>query len=651
MLSIAPVSAGHQKYFMSLANSDYYLSGGEPEGQWFSQGADILELRDTVFQIEFEKIAAGFDLKKRPLVQNAGHPDRRPGWDLCFSAPKSVSVLFAFASDEWRQIIRDCQEKAVKYALCDIENNYCFSRRGRAGCRHVPAKMAVAMFEHCTSRALDPDLHTHSIVFNVGVRDDGSTGALTNTRFFYQKKHEGGVYRNELRRLLEQELPIKCKTVESWFEIEGFPKELCNLFSKRRQEIVAKLGELGLESATAAAYATLETRKAKSLVPPRSELFEKWREEANAIGINVGQIIKKLNEREWVQKENNKSPQIDNSIDHDNQDHPGYTRYEFVAEIIRLLREEGFNDFDIDVAKHIEASARRRRGQEYEFNDRVNRRLQVDEAYRRKLLKRVDAIQSRLASFDWSILNVEQSIHKYSRPRAILRTHIDYELRQFKRAIQKKKPVIISRGRFSRQAKEVLGRDEANTVRAIIKNRGPLQVINTKDLERINLCLRVCNETWQKSDVDVWGFSLSRAGANRLQQESGIRSRSFKALELMRKPTASFRAKYAAKELTRQALFGYGYKLKSFTTKKKLLVVNDAHRLTPQQMQTLLDSMNRTGSRLILVGQADFKRDQKTAFDQVAYRVKRNDNLQIRKDYLAFNSNQNQSHNYERGMS
>ena len=240
--------------------------------------------------------------------------------------------------------------------------------------------------------------------------------------------------------------------------------------------------------------------------------------------------------------------------------------------------------------------------------------------------------------FDWSILNVEQTINKYSKPRAALRTHIDYELKQFKRAIQKKKAIKIKRRRLPHQAKQYLSREEADTVRAIINNRGPLQIINSNDASRINLCLRVCNEIWGKSNVDVLGFSLSRHGATKLQEDTGIRSRSFKTFEVMRKPTAAYRAKYAIKELTRQALFNHGHKLNTFKTKGKLLVVTDAHNLDPSQMTELLHAIKKYRGRVILVGSTDFLQDRKTAFGHVAYRASRNDHLQIRKDYLTLDS-------------
>ena len=84
---------------------DYYTSGGGGEsyyvenqcdGKWFGKGADKLNLKGRINAAEFQHLLSGFDPRgKRPLVLNAGHSKRQCGWDLTFSAPKSVSILWA----------------------------------------------------------------------------------------------------------------------------------------------------------------------------------------------------------------------------------------------------------------------------------------------------------------------------------------------------------------------------------------------------------------------------------------------------------------------------------------------------------------------------------------------------------------------------
>ena len=111
----------------------------------------------------------------------------------------------------------------------------------------------------------------------------------------------GAFFRAALAHLLQEELGVKIVrplnkkgNMESWFEINGVSESLMEEFSKRRAEIKEALGKLGLESAAAAAVATLDTRKKKGTIPPREELFKMWREEGRKHGFTQANIEKIL---------------------------------------------------------------------------------------------------------------------------------------------------------------------------------------------------------------------------------------------------------------------------------------------------------------------------------------------------------------------
>ena len=95
MLSISPPmkGAGKGNYYTGLAQEDYYTKGGEPLGEWYGEGAEQLGLNGKVKDIELRLALEGFSPTGEKLVQNAGDKDRQSGWDLTFSAPKSVSIL------------------------------------------------------------------------------------------------------------------------------------------------------------------------------------------------------------------------------------------------------------------------------------------------------------------------------------------------------------------------------------------------------------------------------------------------------------------------------------------------------------------------------------------------------------------------------
>jgi len=90
VLSIGAASGG---YYTALAHEDYYHDGGEPPSLWHGRDAISLGLVDQIDKDIFLNLYDGFSPRGEPLTQNVGKEDHRAGFDLTFSAPKSVSVL------------------------------------------------------------------------------------------------------------------------------------------------------------------------------------------------------------------------------------------------------------------------------------------------------------------------------------------------------------------------------------------------------------------------------------------------------------------------------------------------------------------------------------------------------------------------------
>ena len=206
MLSVSAMSGGQGVYYTALAREDYYLEGGEPPGLWTGHGAQVLGLLGEIDKEDFSKIFDGLDSRGRPLVQNAGHENRQAGWDLTFSAPKSVSVLWSLLPPEAGAIIRECQLEAVRKACQYLEDEAGWTRRGKAGAIREKASLIVGLFEHGTSRAGDPQLHTHALFMNLAVRHDGTTGTIESKPFYQHKMAAGALYRSELAAQLQQKL-------------------------------------------------------------------------------------------------------------------------------------------------------------------------------------------------------------------------------------------------------------------------------------------------------------------------------------------------------------------------------------------------------------------------------------------------------------
>lgn len=284
MLSIQAMSGGSEAYYLALAKEDYYRKGGEPPGRWYGKGAKLLNLKGRIEDASLRHVLLGYDpASQQALVRNAGKENRQPGWDLTFSAPKSVSVLWSQAPPETRQAIQQAQAQAVDKALDYIEKEAAWTRTGKGGCERRQAKLVVAKFEHGTSREQDPQLHTHALIANVGLRPDGSTGTIESHPIYKNKMAIGALYRAELAHQLRRNLGLEVEKTKTAFEIKGVSKGLMTEFSKRREAIEEALEEKGLTSAQAASVAALDTRETKRDVP-RQQLFKEWQEVGRRLG-------------------------------------------------------------------------------------------------------------------------------------------------------------------------------------------------------------------------------------------------------------------------------------------------------------------------------------------------------------------------------
>lgn len=279
MLSVSKaIKAGQGEYYISLSTADdYYLDGLEPKGFWLGEGAESLNLFGEVQDEAFRNLLRGFSPDgQRKLVKNADL-ERRAGWDLTWSVPKSVSVLWSQANADVRQKIEKCVRDSVKAGIDYLQEVGGITRRGEDGWLHEKAKLVFAAFEHSTSRAQDPQLHIHTVLLNVAVRPDGSTGTVEPREIYRHQMAAGALFRAELAANLERELGLRAMREGRAFEVLGVDRELMATFSKRRGEIEAALKERGVSGGKASEIAALDTREKKEALP-REKLFSIWRQ-------------------------------------------------------------------------------------------------------------------------------------------------------------------------------------------------------------------------------------------------------------------------------------------------------------------------------------------------------------------------------------
>jgi conjugative relaxase-like TrwC/TraI family protein len=198
VLSIGKLKAGQAKYYLDQAEArvdvvdsvadgmeDYYLGAHETRGEWHGSAGLELGLSGAVEADGLRRVLAGLDPRDGSPLRNAASRVRVAGFDLTFSAPKSVSVLFGIGDASLRTAVRGSHDRAVREARGYLERNAAAVRRGRGGVIVEEATGLVAgAFRHRTSRAGDPQLHTHVLVANLGRGPDGRWSALNGRRLY-----------------------------------------------------------------------------------------------------------------------------------------------------------------------------------------------------------------------------------------------------------------------------------------------------------------------------------------------------------------------------------------------------------------------------------------------------------------------------------
>ena len=265
---------------------DYYAEGGFAPSEWLGKGAQALKLAGAVDRKQFAQLLAGHVASQELGTMRDGEWEHRPGWDVTFSAPKSVSIMAEVAGD--RRLIA-AHERAVKTTLGLAEQHFSAMRVREDGAirREATGNLVIASFRHGTSRALDPQLHTHNIILNMTRDEAGQWRSLEPRAFYQMQKQMGAIYRQELAGEVQRLGYTIERGKESTFEIAGIGAPTLEAFSQRSAAIETRLAERGKNRAEACAaekqIAALDTRLAKEAVP-HSELIGEWREAADTVG-------------------------------------------------------------------------------------------------------------------------------------------------------------------------------------------------------------------------------------------------------------------------------------------------------------------------------------------------------------------------------
>jgi conjugative relaxase-like TrwC/TraI family protein len=217
------------------------------------------------------------------LSEHRQSPKIVAGYDLTFSVPKSVSVLWAGADETTRAAVLEALDEAVAGGLRYLER-HAFKVSVRK--RPLPASgILAADYLHTTSRALEPQLHHHVVVANFGLGPDGVARALDARFIFHHAKTASFLAAAELRHQLTARLGVNWTQVENGIaEIGGVPAAALEAMSSRAREIGGATGARGVSSARARQVAAWDTRAAKEHGVDLDALFASWDERLTVAG-------------------------------------------------------------------------------------------------------------------------------------------------------------------------------------------------------------------------------------------------------------------------------------------------------------------------------------------------------------------------------
>ncbi|EEJ1918060.1 conjugative transfer relaxase/helicase TraI [Salmonella enterica subsp. enterica serovar Urbana] len=295
MLSISSIK-GDAGYY---SHEDNYYASGSLDSRWMGEGAEKLGLKGEVASADMDavrqgRLPDGSDLSR--MVD--GVNKHRSGYDLTFSAPKSVSVMALVGED--RRFI-EAHNRAVAVVMKEVEQlvSARITLEGKTE-TVLTGSMVAALYNHDTSRDLDPQVHTHALVFNATFADEKWRSLASDTRMktgfsenlYATKIALGNLYRSALREDIES---MGFETVAAGkhglWELKDVPVDI---FSSRSQAIREAAGPDA--SAKSRDVAALDTRQAKAWADP-DLLKADWRRRLTDEKFDIGHYISQAQAR------------------------------------------------------------------------------------------------------------------------------------------------------------------------------------------------------------------------------------------------------------------------------------------------------------------------------------------------------------------
>ena len=565
MLSIGKLGKGQESYYLEAVAQgieDYYTGAGEAPGRWLGSATGGLGVDGEVDDDALGSALGGANpATGDPLTkQRAGA--RVPGFDLTFRAPKSVSVLFGLADNEISSQVRDAHEAAVDSALDYMERHAAVARRGHGGVELVPGNgFVAAAFRHRTSRAGDPQLHTHVLVANMTKGPDGRWTALDGRKLYAHAKTGGYLYQAKVRHELVQRLGVEWGPIHNGAaDIVGIPQPVLRAFSRRRVEIERVMAERGEQSAKAAQVAALDTRQAKDYGVGADSLRDRWREQAARLGFEWEQLAgltgRALDQPLTLQQVERTSAELA-SPQGLTRDRASFTRREVIQAWCDRLPQgaevpmaEALADEFLDSEHSVPLATDLRGLTHSDVIRRADGRVIAATAEeRRHSTPELLAVEKRL---------VESTLSRRDDGVGVVAD-----------------PTVAA----ALDRRPTLSEEQGSMVRRLTRDGDGVQLVTGKAGTGKTFALDAAREAWQAEGYRVIGAAVARRAAHELQDGAGIESTSLAAL-------------------LQDLRLGGEYAL----PQRAVLVIDEASMAGTRQLGELLDYADAAKAKVVLVG-------------------------------------------------
>jgi conjugative relaxase-like TrwC/TraI family protein len=555
MLSLNSFHMSRIDYYM-----DYVARGGY--SCWLGTAAMRLGLSGSIDKERLRAVLEGFAPDRSfALVQNAGDEERVPANELTFSDPGTVSALQATSMAE---PVRDDSRNSVAAVIEFMESEIASSRRGKGGTQRDSVKLICAAFEHVSSRANDPQVHTHVLVANAGLRPDGTWGALVGRDFYKSKMALGALYRAELAYRLQQR-GFEIERKNSWFEIKGVPESVNKEFSTRRKQILKALNDRGIHSAKAAATATLATRPTKESIP-LAELQQDWQQRAAKHGFDDRAVQRIMTTTLQPPPTAQQVREIvDTAIQRATENRNYFSRMDLIRYVAEESQGKGLN---------IQAIQKTVTGALEQHPEIVLIRSS-DQQEKLYSTREILAIEERMLQR----AEKSQQANKWD----VRAKTMEKVIRQFPTMTQEQQAAL----------------------KFITQTSGAVKVMEGWAGTGKGFLLNAAAAVWKREGYSVIGAALAGKAAQGLQADTGIESDTIhKTLDgWNRSITDSL--KHHGKQVVRALRGKTTYALESRKLDAQtILVVDEANMVGTKQMENLLHHADRAGAKVVLVGDA-----------------------------------------------